>query len=100
MILEKIRKTIQEAAPKAEEKMAYGRPTFILKNNLVHFGAYKNHTRFYPTPLAIAHFQKELSLFETNKGSIKFPLIDEIPYQLITKIVSWGVKENKKIITE
>ena len=47
-ILEKIRMTIREAAPDAEEAMRYRLPTFTLNGNLVHFGAFKGHIGFYP----------------------------------------------------
>jgi uncharacterized protein YdhG (YjbR/CyaY superfamily) len=40
-ILEKIRVTIREAAPDAEETISYQIPTFTLKGYLVHFAAFK-----------------------------------------------------------
>ena len=49
-ILQKVRKTIKEAAPDAEETIKYAMPTFIFHGNLVHFAGYKNHVGFYPTP--------------------------------------------------
>jgi uncharacterized protein YdhG (YjbR/CyaY superfamily) len=45
-ILQELRSTIRKAAPKAEETIGYGIPTFRLNGNLVHFGAYKNHIGF------------------------------------------------------
>ena len=45
--LEALRKTIQAAAPKAEECISYGIPAFRLKKPLVGFGATKNHCAFY-----------------------------------------------------
>ena len=94
VILEKLRGTIKGAAPEAEEKISYQMPTFALKGNLVHFAAYKHHIGFYPTPSGIETFQKELSAYESAKGSVKFPLSDPLPYDLITKIVKFRVKEN------
>lgn len=93
-ILKKIRQTIREAAPEAEETINYGIPTFTLKGNLVHFSAFKNHIGFYPTPSGIEEFKKELSSYEMAKGSVKFPLDQPIPYTLISKIVKFRVKEN------
>ena len=46
-LLEQVRNTIKKAAPKAEEKINYGIPTFTLNGNLVHFGAFKNHFAFF-----------------------------------------------------
>ena len=93
-ILEKVRATIRKAAPKAEEIINYGIPTFTLDGNLVHFAGFKNHIGFYPTPSGIEKFKKELSLYKGAKGSVQFPLDKPIPYALIGKIVKFRVKEN------
>lgn len=94
VILEKVRATIRKAAPKAEETINYGIPTFTLEGNLVHFAGFKNHIGFYPTPSGIEKFKKELSIYECAKGSVKFPLDKPVPYALISKIVKFRVKEN------
>jgi uncharacterized protein YdhG (YjbR/CyaY superfamily) len=93
-ILEKIRLTIRKAAPDAEETIKYQMPTFTLKGNLVHFAAFKRHIGFYPVPTGIEAFKNELSVYEGGKGSVKFPLDKPIPYNLISKIVKFRVKEN------
>jgi uncharacterized protein YdhG (YjbR/CyaY superfamily) len=69
-------------------------PTFILKGNLVHFAAFKNHIGFYPTPSGIETFKNELSGYEGAKGSVKFPIDKPIPFDAVTKIVKFRVKEN------
>lgn len=94
VILEKVRATIRKAAPKAEETINYGIPTFTLAGNLVHFAGFKSHIGFYPTPSGIEKFKAELSKYEGAKGSVKFPLDKPIPYTLIGKIVKFRVKEN------
>jgi len=93
-ILEKVRTTIREAAPGAEETIKYRLPTFTLKGNLVHFGAFKKHIGFYPTPTGTEEFRNELSVNEGAKGSIRFLLDKPIPYGLISEIVKFRVKEN------
>jgi uncharacterized protein YdhG (YjbR/CyaY superfamily) len=93
-ILEKVRITIRKAAPDAEEIINYGIPTFTLKGNLVHFAAFTKHIGFYPTPTGIEQFKDELSPYEGAKGSVKFPIDKPIPFDLISKIVTFRVKEN------
>jgi uncharacterized protein YdhG (YjbR/CyaY superfamily) len=93
-ILEKLRMTIRNAAPEAEENINYAVPTYKLNGNLVHFAGYKKHVGFYPTPSGVEKFKKELSGFETGKGSVKFPLDEQIPYDLIAEIVAFRVREN------
>lgn len=94
VILEQFRNTIRKAAPLAKEKIGYGIPTFTLEGNLVHFAAFKNHIGFYPAPSAIKAFNKELSNYDGAKGSIKFPIEEQLPLSLISKIVKFRVKEN------
>lgn len=101
-MLKDIRATIKKAAPKAEEAIKYAMPTFVYKGNLVHFAGYKNHIGFYPAPMGIEAFKKELSIYEGGKGSIQFPLDKPMPLTLIGKIVKYRVmmndeKEKKKI---
>jgi len=93
-ILEKIRMTIRKAAPDAGETIKYGIPTFTLKGNLVHFGAYRKHVGFYPAPTGLEEFKEELSAYEGSKGTVRFPLDKPIPFDLITKIVKFRVKES------
>lgn len=93
-ILEKIRKTIRKAAPDAEETIKYQMPTFTLKGNLVHFAAFKKHIGLYPVPRGIEPFKNELSAYEGEKSTVRFPLDKPIPFDLITRIVKFGVKKN------
>lgn len=93
-ILQKVRQTIQAAAPKAEEAISYSIPTFKLNGNLVHFAAFKNHIGFYPTSSGIAKFKKQLSAYKGAKGSVQFPLDQPIPCGLIARIVKFRVREN------
>src|SRR3989344_7341777 len=88
-LLKRIHQTIKKAAPKAEEKMAYGIPTFTFYGNLVHFGGYEHHIGFYPGSTAIKTFKKELSKYSTSKGTIQFLIDKPILFSLITKIVKW-----------
>jgi len=92
-ILGELRATIRKAAPEAKETINYGMPTFTLKGNLVHFAAFKNHIGFYPTPSGIESFKKELSVYEGAKGSVKFPIDKPLPFDLISEIVKFRVKE-------
>jgi uncharacterized protein YdhG (YjbR/CyaY superfamily) len=96
-ILERMRQTIQTAAPEAVEAISYQMPTFKLNGkNLVHFAGYKNHIGFYPVPSGISAFKKELSQYKQGKGSVQFPIDKPVPYDLVKKIVIFRVKENTK----
>ncbi len=90
----KIMETIRKAAPDAEETISYQMPAFTLKGNLVYFAAFKKHIGFYPRTTAIAKFKKELSAYKGAKGSVQFPLHKPMPLGLISKIVTFRVREN------
>lgn len=94
-ILEKIRATIKDAAPNAEETISYKMPTFNLNGKyLVYFAAYKKHIGFYPAPIGIEEFREALSTHQAGKGTLQFPLDNPIPFDLIRKIVKFRIKEN------
>ncbi|RXZ80917.1 hypothetical protein EBB07_17050 [Paenibacillaceae bacterium] len=94
--LETLRKTIQALVPEAVEKISYQMPTFAQHGNLVHFAAYKHHIGFYPGASGIHAFQQELSAYKGAKGSVQFPIDKPLPYELISKIVTFRLAENIK----
>lgn len=95
-VLKELREMIKKCAPKAEESISYGMPTFKLNGPLVYFAGQKHHIGFYPTPSGVTAFKKELSDYSTSKGCIRFSYDKPLPVALITKIVKFRVKENKE----
>jgi uncharacterized protein YdhG (YjbR/CyaY superfamily) len=100
LLLRTMRATIQKAAPKAQEAISYGVPTYKLNGNLVHFGGFKDHVSFFPTASGTAAFKREISKYKNSKGTIQFPLDKPLPLDLITKIVRFRVVENLKKVSE
>lgn len=100
LILQELRKTIQAAAPQATEKISYQLPTFYLMGNLVHFAVFKDHYSFFPASSGIAAFQEELLPYSGSKGTVRFPLDEPLPLDLISRIVKFRVAENLKRVEE
>lgn len=94
-ILEMIRMTIQKAAPAAKEKISYQMPAFTLEGDLVYFGAFKKHIGFYP-PVRDEKLRAEAAIYAGEKGNLRFPLDEPIPYALISKLVKARVRENQQ----
>ncbi|MCL2479107.1 MAG: YdeI/OmpD-associated family protein [Treponema sp.] len=90
-VLEKLRKTIRRAAPKAVEKMSWQMPTFWLGENIVHFALFKKHIGIFPGDLTALPFKDRLTGYKTTKGGIQFPLERQIDFKLVTDIVKWRV---------
>lgn len=92
--LQEIRTTIRKAAPDAKETISYKMPTFTLKGLLISFAAHKNHIGLYPAPRGSEKFNKELSPYRAAKSTVRFPLDEPVPFELIRQIVKLRVKEN------
>ena len=99
-ILEHLRNIIHENAPEAEEAIRYGIPTFTLNGNLVHFAAFEHHIGFYPAPSGIEAFKNDLAPYQHEKGSVRFPLDQPIPADLVKQIVQFRVKEQRESETK
>ncbi len=93
-ILERIRRTIHDVAPEAREAISYRIPAFTLGGALVYFAAFRNHIGFYPPVSGDAKLKKAVSLYAGEKGNLRFPLDQPIPYHLIKRIARLRVKQN------
>ncbi|MEZ4921210.1 MAG: DUF1801 domain-containing protein [Saprospiraceae bacterium] len=92
--LKQVREEIRKQAPEAEESMSYGMPAYKLHGKpLVYFAGYKNHIGFYATPTGHEAFAGELSKYKQGKGSVQFPLSEELPLDLIRRIMEFRVGE-------
>jgi uncharacterized protein YdhG (YjbR/CyaY superfamily) len=92
--LQEVRALVRAAAPAATETISYGIPTFDMNGkHLVHFGGYKKHIGFYPTPSGTEAFQEELKHYKRAKGTVQLPLDQPLPADLIRRIVEFRVAE-------
>ena len=94
--LEKLRKAIRAAAPKATETISYRLPAFRLDGKiLVLFGATANHCAFFPgSGTAVAAHKDDLEGYSTSKGTIRFRADKPLPASLVRKLVRYRIKEN------
>jgi uncharacterized protein YdhG (YjbR/CyaY superfamily) len=97
--LEILRGQILAAAPRAEECISYGLPTFKLNGSLVHFGAAKSHCAFYPHGV-VEHFADRLKAYDTSKGTIRFQPDSPLPEALVREIVEHRITQNLEIVAE
>ena len=98
--LEKLRKVVKAAAPKATEVISYQIPMYKHHGMLVGFAAFKDHCSFFPGANPIATHKDELKAYETSKGTIRFPIGKPLPAALVKKLVKTRVAENEKRLRE
>ena len=88
--LETMRKIVREAAPTADESIAYGMPAYKLGSKpLVYFGGFKNHVGFYATPNGHEAFAEDFSKYKQGKGSVQFPNNQPLPVDLIKRVINY-----------
>ncbi|MDT4969533.1 MAG: hypothetical protein QOJ64_4270 [Acidobacteriota bacterium] len=95
--LEKLRKDIKTAAPKAEECISYDIPTFRLDGYmLVSFGGWASHCAFYPGAFSIEAHKDELKPYSISKGTIRFSADSPLPTTLVRKLVKSRIAHNAR----
>jgi uncharacterized protein YdhG (YjbR/CyaY superfamily) len=93
-ILERVRSTIRKAVPQAEESISYKIPAYKLRGDpLLYFAAWKQHFSIYPaTATVIAAFKDDIAPYVV-KSTLRIPLAQPVPVQLIARIAKFRAKE-------
>ena len=97
--LEKLRKLILSQNSEIEEYIGYQMPGFRYKNKpLVYFAGYKKHIGFYPGAEGIKKFESEFikSSYKFSKGAVQFPINENLPEDLIKKIIQFRLEETDR----
>lgn len=95
--LEKLRKTIKSAAPKADEVISYRVPTFKYRGRpLVAYAAFKDHCSFLVMSSTVLKAHKDdVKGYHTATGTIRFPIRGSLPAALVKKLVKARIAENE-----
>jgi uncharacterized protein YdhG (YjbR/CyaY superfamily) len=89
VVLADLRATIRRAAPGAEETISYQMPTITLDGrHLVYFAAWKHHLGLYPVPTTDEALERELAPYRAAKSTVRFPLGQALPHDLIERVVA------------
>jgi uncharacterized protein YdhG (YjbR/CyaY superfamily) len=93
--LERLRRIIRAAVPRAEETVSYGLAAFRLDGRvLVLLGATPSHCAFYPgSGTAVGALGPALRGFSTSKGTIRFQPDRQLPAALVRRIVRYRLAE-------
>ena len=94
-MLRQLREVIKAAAPKAEETISYGMPSYEQHGRLVYFAAFKNHVGLYAVGQEHDSYAKELHGYLAGKSTARFPIGQPLPIASIRRVVEARVKENE-----
>ena len=94
--LERLRKTIRAAAPKATEVISYQIPAYKQHGLLVGFAASREHLTFHLMSTSLMRARDdELKDYNTGKASIQFQAGKPLPASLVTRLVKARIAENE-----
>ncbi|MFI6681779.1 iron chaperone [Kribbella sp. NPDC050470] len=86
-VLEEVRRTIRSVVPDAGEKISYQMPTVTVDGKaLMYFGGWKGHVSVYPIPPVDDELAARIAPYRSGKGTLKFPLKEPIPYDVIARL--------------
>jgi uncharacterized protein YdhG (YjbR/CyaY superfamily) len=90
-----VRAAIKRAVPDAQEVISYQIPAFRIGGRVfIYFAGWKSHYSLYPVGEALLEaFGPELTPFKISKGTIRFPLAEPVPEDLIFRIASFKAEE-------
>lgn len=87
-VLERVRRAILKAAPRAEQRISYRIPAFHLDGRyLVYFACFEHHVGLYPVHTDSPEFGPALKRYASGKATLRFPLDQPVPFALITDVV-------------
>ncbi len=93
-ILQRVRRVARAAAPEAREVISYRMPALKQNGVLVYFAAFKNHIGLYPPISGDADIAKAVAPYAGEKGNLRFPFDEPIPYDLIARITALRLKQD------
>lgn len=93
--LERLRATILEIVPDAEQVISYGLPAFRVRGRTVAgFAAFKNHLSYLPfSGSVLGQLADELQGYQTTKSSLHFPVDRPLPKALVKKLITARLAE-------
>lgn len=94
--LKKVRAAIRRALPKgATELISYSIPAYRLPEGMVvFFAGWAEHYAVYPLGTLVPEkLGKQLAKYALSKGTVRFPLSEPVPEQLIERLVKLRVQE-------
>jgi uncharacterized protein YdhG (YjbR/CyaY superfamily) len=93
--LQRLRQTILEVIPEAEQGISYQVPAFRIDGKVIAgFAAFKNHLSYLPHSGSVfAVLRDEVASYKTSKGALQFPIDSPLPKLLVERLIKVRVAQ-------
>ncbi len=93
--LSRLRRDIFAVLPDAEQGMSYALPAFkVAGKTIAGFAAFKNHLSYLPHSGSVfPELAEELSAYEKSSGSLRFPVDEPLPPELVQKLIAVRLRQ-------
>jgi len=93
--LARLRQTILDTLPEAEQGISYGLPAFKVRGKtIVGFAAFKNHLSYLPHSGSVfPQLKDELKDYSTSSGALRFGIDQPLPAPLVEKLIAVRLKQ-------
>jgi uncharacterized protein YdhG (YjbR/CyaY superfamily) len=88
--LARLRQTILDILPDAEQAISYGLPAFKVRGKTIAgFAAFKNHLSYLPHSGSVfPELKDELKGYSTSSGALRFGIDEPLPPPLVKKLIA------------
>ena len=96
--LEDLRVLIGRLVPDAAEHISYGIASYKLAGKyFLGYGGWKNHCALYLRPSTLERFSKEITGYQTSKGSLHLAPGQPLPESLLTLLINDRLEEHQSL---
>jgi uncharacterized protein YdhG (YjbR/CyaY superfamily) len=89
----RVRKLVKQNVPGSRELISYNIPAFAVKKTFLYCAAFKSHIGIFPPVKGNAPLQRVLEPYSNEKGNLRFPLNEPIPFALIGRVAKALAKQ-------
>jgi uncharacterized protein YdhG (YjbR/CyaY superfamily) len=88
--LTRLRETILDILPEADQGISYGVPAFKVQGKTIAgFAAFKNHLSYLPHSGSVfPRLSEELKGYSTSSGALRFSIDEPLPAPLVRKLIA------------
>jgi uncharacterized protein YdhG (YjbR/CyaY superfamily) len=93
--LARLRQTIMDILPEADQGLSYGVPAFkVGGKTIAGFAAFKNHLSYLPHSGSVfPQMTEELKGYVTSSGALRFSIDEPLPAPLVEKLIAVRLRQ-------